>query len=240
MWHKALQAIGALLLLQTSVKIPEPRGYINDFAGVIPAEQTQRIQAIIDDVRAKSGGEIVVVTLPNIGDAAPSDVALQIGRQWKVGKFGKPGDPTRNTGVIILLQPKETASSGHGQCYIGVGYGAEGFITDATSGQMCRDATDAFRARDYGGGIEQITEQVAQRFADEYHFSLDTSLVTARAPVQRVSRPGADDAAAVRALHHLSGDLPHRQGVGESEPKRVWGLHSDFSSDGRRWRRGVE
>ncbi|HSU93088.1 MAG TPA: hypothetical protein VLI43_05230, partial [Gemmatimonadaceae bacterium] len=29
-WHKALQAMGALLLLQTSVKIPEPRGYIND------------------------------------------------------------------------------------------------------------------------------------------------------------------------------------------------------------------
>ena len=172
MWHKALQAIGALLLLQTSVKLPEPRGYINDFAGVIPAEQAQRIQAIIDDVRAKSGGEIVVVTLPDIGDAAPSDVTLQIGRQWKVGKFGKPGDTSRNTGVIVLLQPKETASSGRGQCYIGVGYGAEGFITDATSGQMCRDATDAFRARNYGDGIDQVTEQVAQRFAGELqHYS---------------------------------------------------------------------
>ena len=91
-WHKALQAIGALLLLQTSVKLPEPRGYINDFASVIPAEQTQHIQAIIDDVRAKSGGDIVVVTLADLGDAAPSDVALQIGRQWKVGKFGKPGE----------------------------------------------------------------------------------------------------------------------------------------------------
>jgi uncharacterized protein len=176
-WHKALQAIGALLLLQTSVKIPEPRGYINDFANVIPAAQLPHLQAIIDDVRAKSGGEIVIITLPDIGDAAPSDVALQIGRTWKVGKLGKPGDPTRNTGVLILLQPKETASSGRGQCYIGVGYGSEGFITDATSGQMCRDATDYFRARDYGSGITQITEQVAQRFADEYHFTLDTTLV---------------------------------------------------------------
>jgi len=90
-WHKALQAIGALLLLQTSVQLPEPRGYINDFAGVIPAERTQHIQSIIDDVRAKSGGEIVVVTLANIGDADPQDVTLQIGRTWKVGKLGKPG-----------------------------------------------------------------------------------------------------------------------------------------------------
>ncbi|MDB4909396.1 MAG: hypothetical protein JWO39_219, partial [Gemmatimonadetes bacterium] len=184
MWHKALQAIGALLLLQTSVKLPEPRGYINDFANVIPAEQTQHIQAIIDDVRAKSGGEIVVVTLPDIGTAAPSDVTLQIGREWKVGKLGKPGDPTRNSGVIILVQPKETASSRRGQCWVGVGYGSEGFITDATSGQICRDATDHFRASDYGGGIAQVTEQVAQRFANEYHFTLDTTLVAiTQAPV---------------------------------------------------------
>jgi uncharacterized protein len=174
------------MLLQHAVQLPEPRGYVNDFANVIPAEQAQRIQSIVDDVRTKSGGDIVVVTLPDIGDEAPSDVALQIGRTWKVGKLGKPGDPTRNSGVIILVQPKETASSGRGQCYIGVGYGAEGFITDATSGQMCRDATAAFRARDYGTGIEQLTAQVAQRFADEYHFTLDTSLVASvPAPIRQ-------------------------------------------------------
>ncbi|HMA00760.1 MAG TPA: TPM domain-containing protein, partial [Gemmatimonadaceae bacterium] len=172
------------------MKLPEPRGYINDFANVIPAEQQQHIQAIIDDVRAKSGGEIVVVTLPDLGTAAPSDVALQIGRTWKVGKLGKPGDPTRNTGVIILLQPKETASSGRGQCYIGVGYGSEGFITDATSGQICRDATDYFRARDYGSGIAQVTLQVAQRFADEYHFALDTTLAASTPAPEPVGRGG--------------------------------------------------
>ena len=188
MWHKALQAIGALALLQTSVKIPEPRGYINDFANVISSTDSAHIQAIVDDVRAKSGGDIVVVTLPDLGTAAPSDVALQIGRTWKVGKLGKPGDPTRNTGVIILLQPKETASSGRGQCYIGVGYGSEGFITDATSGQLCRDATDDFRARQYGAGLAQITLQVAQRFADEYHFTLDTTLVATTQTYAPVSR----------------------------------------------------
>ena len=173
------------MLLQHAVQLPEPRGYVNDFANVIPAEQQQRIQSIIDDVRTKSGGDIVVVTLPDIGDEAPSDVALQIGRTWKVGKFGKPGDPTRNNGVIILVQPKESASSGRGQCYIGVGYGAEGFITDATSGQLCRDAIPSFRQGDYATGIEMLTSQVAQRFADEYHFTLDSSLAVsapARAP----------------------------------------------------------
>ena len=65
-------------------------------------------------MRNKSRGEIAVVTLSDIGQNAPSDVALQIGREWKVGKIGNPGDPTRNAGAVILLIPKETSSDGHG------------------------------------------------------------------------------------------------------------------------------
>ena len=65
MWTSARYAIGAALLLQT-VQLPAPRGYVNDFANVIPAATQDHIQKIIDDVRAKSGGEIVVVTLSDI------------------------------------------------------------------------------------------------------------------------------------------------------------------------------
>ncbi len=181
MWLSARHVIGAVLLLQT-LQLPEPRGYVNDFANVIPAATQQHIQRIIDDVRAKSGGEIVVVTLPDIGQRDPNQVTLQIGRTWKVGKFGKPGDPTRNSGVIILLVPKETSSDGHGHCYVGVGYGAEGFITDADAGTICRAATPSFAQRDYGDGIAQVTEAVARRFADEFHFTLDTTLVPSLPP----------------------------------------------------------
>ena len=48
-------------------------------------------------------GEIVVVTLPDLGGRPPEDVARQIGRQWRVGASGTgPGDRARNAGVIIL------------------------------------------------------------------------------------------------------------------------------------------
>jgi uncharacterized membrane protein YgcG len=107
-WHFAHQSIWAFLTLQ-AIQLPSPTGYVNDFANVIPAESRARIQAIIDDVREKSGGEIVVVTLSDIGDRAASDVALQLGREWRVGASARPGDPTRNTGTIILLVPKEVA-----------------------------------------------------------------------------------------------------------------------------------
>lgn len=169
--------LGAVtLLLQGGPQIPAPRGLVNDFANVIPAASAQRIEAIVQDVRDKSKGEIAVVTMSDLGGRDPSDIAREIGRQWKVGNAAAIGDRTRNTGVVILLVPKETSSDGNGYCRVEVAGGAEGFITDATSGTICREATPAFRQRDYGTGLELVTLRVAQRYAQEFGFALDTSL----------------------------------------------------------------
>ena len=158
------------------VTIPQPTGLVNDFASVIPAERETRITQLAELIRTRSPGEIAVITLPDIGDRDPSEIALRVGRDWGVGKKGAPGDPARNAGVVILVVPKETSSSGRGHCRIEVGRGAEGFITDANAGEICREATPAFRARDYGAGIELVVTRVAQEFANEFGFSEDTAL----------------------------------------------------------------
>jgi uncharacterized protein len=170
---------------QQQLTIPPPTGVVNDFAHVLDPATVERISRIAEDVRTKSRGEIAVVTLSDIGQRAPADVALQIGRDWKVGKIGNPGDPTRNAGAVILLVPKETSSTGRGQCFIATGQGAEGFITDATAGDICREATPAFIQRDYATGLELVTLRTAQRFANEFGFSLDSSL----APLQPLQSP---------------------------------------------------
>ena len=170
-------------------QIPEPVGYVNDFAHVIGADQAAKISAIIDDVRQKSGGEIVVVTLPDLGGRPIEEVSLNIGRQWKVGGKGNPGDRARNTGVIILVVPKETSKDGQGHLRIETGNGAEGFITDATTGQIREMMIPYFQRQDYGGGIEVATAQVAMRFANEFGFALDSSVhVEAQPPPPRTRR----------------------------------------------------
>jgi uncharacterized protein len=181
-----------LLLLLAQLQIPAPRGYVNDFAGVLDATNTARIERIIEDVRAKSGGEIVVVTLSDIGQQLPEDVALTIGRQWGVGKKGKPGDAARNTGVVILVVPKETSSDGSGHYSIQTGQGAEGFITDARAGDIGREAIPYFQQRDYGSALTLMTSRVAQRFAEEFAFALDTSLVAPRQVRTRQPTGGFD------------------------------------------------
>lgn len=155
--------------------IPAPRGMVNDFANVIPPAQAARIEAIADEVRAKSGGEIAVVTLADIAGRDEGDVALRIGREWKVGAAAKIGDATRNAGVVILVVPKETSSDGKGHVSVEVGQGSEGFITDAEAGDIRREAMPLLQQRAYGDAIELMTQRVAQHFASAFNFSLDSA-----------------------------------------------------------------
>jgi uncharacterized protein len=171
--------VAAAMLFQSGLQVPPPRGLVNDFANVIPAASAARIERIAQDVRDKSRGEIAVVTLTDLGGRDPMDVAMGIGREWKVGNMAPIGDQSRNAGVVILVVPKEIAPDGRGRCRIATGQGTEGFITDATSGTICREATPLFAQRDYGAGLELVTLRVAQRYAQDFGFTLDTAL---RAP----------------------------------------------------------
>jgi uncharacterized protein len=179
----------AAVLLQGGPQIPPPRGLVNDFANVIPAANAARIERIAQDVRDKSKGEMAIVTLADLQGRDPSEIALRIGREWKVGNLAPIGDRSRNAGVVILLVPKETSSDGQGHCRIETGRGTEGFITDAISGDICREATPAFRERDYGTGLELVTLRVAQRYAQEFGFTLDTSLAAPEMPATRRAPP---------------------------------------------------
>jgi len=171
---------GVMALLQ-GVTIPAaPTGYVNDYANILPVDRVTLLTRIAEDVKAKSGGEIAIVTMADIGDRDPAEYALQIGRQWKVGQNDGVGSRSRNAGVVILLVPKETNSSGRGACRIEVGQGSEGFITDGMSGDICREATAYFREQDYARGLSLVTVRVAQRYAQEFGFTLDTTLVPRR------------------------------------------------------------
>lgn len=167
-----------------AIQLPDPpRGYgtstaevVRDAANVMSAESVERVNRLAFDVHAKSGGELTVVTLPDIGPRDAADVALAIGREWKVGSASEIGDRARNAGVVILIVPKETSSDGRGRCRIEVGRGTEGFLLDADAGTICREATPLFQQRDYGAAIEFITMRVAQEFAREFGFALDSAV----------------------------------------------------------------
>ncbi|WP_206044386.1 TPM domain-containing protein [Gemmatimonas groenlandica] len=153
--------------------LPAPVGYVNDFAKVLAPDAAARIDDLATRVNAATRGDMVVVTLPSLNGRPVEEVALRLGREWKVGSSAAIGDQARNVGVIILLVPKETSDDGRGYCRIEAGQGAEGFITDATSGDICREQTPLFRAQDYSGALERIATDVAGRYAANFGVALD-------------------------------------------------------------------
>ncbi len=154
------------------IAVPAPRGYVNDFAGVLEPAVVAHMEAVITELREKTRGEIAVVTLADIADRPASDVALQIGRQWGVGAKGEAGDPAKNLGVVVLLVPLKHHRSGTGQIFISTGRGAEGFLPDARVGRI-RDAMTPYLAQEhYGEGLARGVDLIAQAFAQEFQVTL--------------------------------------------------------------------
>lgn len=151
-----------------------------DDARVLSADAIARINRLIFDVKAKSGGEIVVVTMPDIAGRDVGDIALRIGREWKVGENAAIGDRARNAGVVVLVVPKETSADGRGHISIQTGQGVEGFITDGTAGDIRREAIPYFQRQDYASALVMVTQRLAQRYGQEFGFSVDSSLIDAR------------------------------------------------------------
>ena len=165
-----LSLIVALLL---QLQLPAPTGYVNDFAKVVDPASRATMEAVIDQVRAASGGEIVVVTLADLGGRAAIDVARDIGRTWKVGAQGAAGDPRRNTGVVVLLAPGAHPGDGKAQLAIATGSGAEGFITDALAGRI-RDEVgrQSVSAGTYAAGLVAGVQLLGAAYAHEFGFQL--------------------------------------------------------------------
>src|SRR5438270_8700051 len=160
------------LLLVAQIQLPAPRGYLNDFAGVLDSASVAHMEAVITEVRAKTRGEIAVVTLSDMADRPAADAALEIGRRWGVGAKGEAGDPAKNLGVVVLLVPLKNHRPGTGQIFIATGRGAEGFLTDARVGRI-RDAMTPYLAREeYGAGLARGVDLIAQAFAQEFGVTL--------------------------------------------------------------------
>jgi uncharacterized protein len=161
---------------------PQPVGYVNDLASVIQPDTARRMDDLIERLRGATGAEIAVVTLPSIGDRDAAEVALAIGRRWKIGAKADIGDPTRNAGLVLLLVPRREGDPNSGQIRIEVGQGLEGIVTDAAAGQI-RDLMRPDLAQgNYGPGLFLGVRALSSLIARGYGVS-DSALTAYRPPV---------------------------------------------------------
>jgi uncharacterized protein len=168
--RSVLRIAAAVLLISAAAgtgisaqeNIPEPRGFVNDFAGVIDSQTEEKITRIARKLQQASGAEIAVVAVESISPYADIDsYSIELAEKWQVGSAEE------DNGLIILLAMKER------QVRIEVGYGLEGAIPDGLAGEI-RDESliPYFRNGEYSEGFLKATEAVAGIIADEYDVDL--------------------------------------------------------------------
>jgi len=123
-------------------KVPQPEGWINDYANVISSAYKDKLTALIQEVETKTTSEIAVVTVESIAPYDEKEYARLLFDSWKVGKKGK------DNGVLVLVAIKER------RWRIETGYGLEGILPDGLCGEIARTyMVPRFKEGQYGKGL---------------------------------------------------------------------------------------
>jgi uncharacterized protein len=129
---------------------PVPPRLVNDFAGILKAEEVGMLESKLVMFNDSTSTQIAIVIVPSLGGYDVSDYAQRLGEKWGIGKKGL------NNGVLILVKPKTAGSDG--KIDIATGYGLEGVIPDLTCAEIIdKEMIPAFRNNDYYGGLSNAT-----------------------------------------------------------------------------------
>lgn len=164
----AADAAGSRLLGTTTVTAsdllakPVQRAYVVDTAGMISAEDAAQIAKIGAELRSKTKAEIVVVTVPTLGDMDIESYANELFRSWGIG------DAQLNNGVLLLIAKDNRAFR------IEIGYGLEGAITDGYAGSVLDAMKGEFRKENYSPAILTAYVTLAEKASAEYGVGLES------------------------------------------------------------------
>lgn len=135
---------------------PAPVGHLNDFAQVVPAEQTQQIESLLTELENKTGAQVALVTVSSLEGEDIDTAREELFKAWGIGHKKK------DDGVLVLIAINDRKDG------IEVGYGEEGILTDGQTGTIRRqDMEPYFKQGDYGQGLLNGAAAIAQVIAQD-------------------------------------------------------------------------
>ncbi len=129
-------------------------GFIADEANLLSDQVEKDLNMTLWDLQKKSGADIAVVTLPSLNGKTVEEVALDIGRTYKLGAIGK------NNGMVFLTSLAER------KMRIELGLGLEDKISIATLENIRdNDIIPYYKQSNYAAGIARGAYVLAQTVA---------------------------------------------------------------------------
>lgn len=160
---KRISIIALLVILPAvSYAFPAPTGFVNDLAGVIDPAVSSKLESYLSSFESQTGVEIAIATVPSLDDRPIEDFAVDMYKQWGVGKKGK------DMGALFLVAPNER------KVRLEVGYGLEGAINDALAGRILDTyVLPKFKEGDVSGGIAAGTVVLVDTIVKKENLNFD-------------------------------------------------------------------
>ena len=136
---------------------PHADGYVTDRAGLLSPAARENLEVTLRAFDEKTSNQVVVATFPSLEGDSLEDFSMRLAEAWKAGQKRK------DNGVIFLIFKNDR------KIRIEVGYGLEGVLTDALSGQIISQVVAPyFRKGDYSGGILAGTDAIMKATQGEF------------------------------------------------------------------------
>jgi uncharacterized protein len=137
--------------LTAAAEFPSPTGFVNDFAHVLDATATTRLETRLRAYQRETTNEIAIALFPSLGGRTIEDLGVRLFEQWRVGTQAK------NNGILIVAAIRERRAR------IEVGYGLEGKVPDAQAGRIVRELiAPRFAQGDYAGGLDAAIDELVR------------------------------------------------------------------------------
>jgi uncharacterized protein len=163
---------------------PDPRHvFVMDSAHVLSDATIRALQDSAQALQVETGADIAWVTLPTLGGRAIEEATDYLGRTWKVGSAGAPGDPLRNRGLVILYIPNKSTTAGS-NFRVEVGKGLQGTIIDSRSRAISAAMRDDLRAKRFDAGYMKGWAVAAAMVREDF--------ASRGSPVRAVPQPSFD------------------------------------------------
>ena len=133
------------------------RQWVTDLSGTLSSSEVRQLNQMLREFEDSTSTQVIVLIVPTLGGRPIEETALAIAEINGIGKKGK------DNGVLLLVAKEER------EIRIEVGYGLEGVLTDALSGQIIRnEIVPFFRQGNYYSGINAGVEAIMLATRDEY------------------------------------------------------------------------
>jgi uncharacterized protein len=170
-----LPAGAAAVLAQAD--LPMPRHYVEDYANAINQSDEQSLNGVLHELEQKTDAQYIVLTVETTGGVPIEQFSIDLVEKWKLGQKDK------DNGMLFTLAKNDR------RWRFEVGYGLEGFVTDAYCSRVGREVLVPYLKKGrYSEGIYQANLQIAQKIASESGVTLTGVPKVNRQPVPQQRR----------------------------------------------------